>query len=816
MKIGQTHTLQQRNFGLVIASLFFLAGLVVVSRSNYLLFHALVEISSVVIGSGIFVLAWHGRRYLDHQFFLVMGIALLCTSGLDLLHTLAYKGMGVFPGYDADLPTQLWIAARYLHSGSLVCAALVIQRKVKVSLIVGSYTAVTALLVWAIFTPGIFPVCFVEGQGLTPFKKLSELVICGIFALALILLSRQREQFSRQVYNVLQYSILFAIAAECAFVFYVNVYGISNLVGHIFKLASFACLYLGVIRTGLEDPLDVMFQELQQKDQQLEQMVAERTDELTRTIQQLHQEVTSHRQTEQTLLDVSLFLKESQSIARLGGWKSNPRSDMLFWTDEMYRILEHPEGEPLSHEACFRYFDQQDLPMVKQALLEALQNGTPFRLNCYMITTSGRRFWVDFRCVGRLEGPDGSYIAGTIQDITEHKQIEELLISAKEMAEATNRTKNELLAALSHELRTPLNGVMGGAQLLEMTELSAEQDEYLQMVKISAINELALVNDLLDLAGLEATCVKIEAQPFILRQSIALSVAFHRSALEERGLSFTSDLSDSLNQVVSGDSQRLTQIVNNLLSNAIKFTLQGDVTLAAKTSMEEDGKLLLQLRVSDTGIGIAPQDLDRIFQPFVQADMSNTRKFGGTGLGLAICSRLVERMGGSIQVESQPGVGSCFTLLLPLTPVEDPDETLHQGLLPALPVWQGAPLSVLIAEDNDTNLKAAAGLVRKLGHRVLCAEDGKQALAHWMTGTVDAILMDIQMPVMDGREAARFIRQREQDGDRRTPIIALTAHAMAGDREQLLAEGFDGYVAKPFQLHEIAELLLKVRQQEAV
>ena len=521
-------------------------------------------------------------------------------------------------------------------------------------------------------------------------------------------------------------------------------------------------------------------------------------------------DINTRKAAETALAEQALFLKESQEIARLGGWKSQPGTDMLYWTKEMYHLLEHPVDEPISHTGCFRYFDPQDLPQVQQALETAFVDGAPFRLNCRMISRSGRRFWVDFRCVGRLEGVEGSYIAGTIQDITEHKQIEELLTSAKEMAEATSRTKTELLGTISHELRTPLNGVMGGVQLLDMTELSDEQQEYLEMVRASAGNELALVNDLLDLAGLEASGTKINAAPFVLRDSINLAITLHRGTLEERGLTLSVNLPDGLHQQVIGDGHRLTQIVSNLLGNAIKFTGQGGITISAENLASGGRELLLRLCISDTGIGIASHDLERIFEPFVQVDMSSTRRFGGTGLGLAISRRLVERMGGSLQVSSRPGEGSSFVVELPFMAADSAAEPPAGIDAAPLAVWHGPPLTILIAEDNDTNLKAAAGLVGKLGLKAICAEDGKKALALWLQGGIDAILMDIQMPVMDGREATCFIRQREQGREQHTPIIALTAHAMAGDRERLLVEGFDGYIAKPFQLHELAAELQRV------
>lgn len=519
-------------------------------------------------------------------------------------------------------------------------------------------------------------------------------------------------------------------------------------------------------------------------------------------------DITSLKQAESDLRDTMLFLSESQGIAKVAGWKANPTNKLMDWTDEMYRILECPIKRPVNYDDYYGYFDPQDVPLLQKSLQDAFETGAPFRLSCRMVTAGGRRFWADFRCVGRLEGAEGSYLAGILQDISEYKQIEELLTDAKEQSDAANRTKTELLATISHELRTPLNGVMGGIQLLELTALTTEQSEYLAMAKSSADNELALVNDLLDLAGLEAFGVRIDAAPFCLIDSIELAVTLHRTELNRRGLKLRTDLADGLQQKVVSDSKRLTQIVSNLLGNAIKFTEQGSITLAASVKPIDDD-LLLEVIVSDTGIGIDPQDQERIFEPFVQADMSSTRRFGGSGLGLSICRRLAEKMGGNISVDSRPGEGSSFRLELPLRQaVRMPEYSLNAGAS-LLPVWDGELLTVLIAEDNHINLKAVASLLEKMGFDVLCAEDGKTALGYWLQEPIDLVLMDVQMPVMDGIEATRLIRQHEQLYGVHTPIIALTAHAMNGDRERLLDEGFDGYVAKPLQL---AELLSEVRR----
>jgi len=519
---------------------------------------------------------------------------------------------------------------------------------------------------------------------------------------------------------------------------------------------------------------------------------------------------------EERLQESALFLRESQAIANLGGWKLNPETGMLRLTDEMYRLLECPADYPLTRKSVLEFFDPADRDTVKHALSAAWKSGSGFNINCRMKTVTGRQFWAELRCTGLVENHSSSYLVGTLQDISAHKQTEEMLVAAREAAESSTRTKNELLAVISHELRTPLNGVIGGAQLLGMTELSKDQQEYLQMVVISAKNELALVNDLLDLASLDASEIKIVTAPFVLYDSIMNALVPHRTIIRERGLTFRSDISPALGRTVLGDSRRLTQVVSNLINNAIKFTPQGEISLKADLLERGAGSVTVRIVVSDTGIGIAPKDQQRIFEPFVQADMSHTRSYGGTGLGLSICSKLVERMGGTISLESEAGAGSRFTIELPFMvadPVAEP--------VPSKTAVKFTPTgsTVLVAEDNLINLKATSGMLRKMGYTVVSAADGKEALAHWMQGGIDVVLMDIQMPVMDGIEAMQFIRAREQQTGCHTPVVALTAHAMQEDRERLLKSGFDGYLAKPVEaqaLYDEISRVLHTRSMNAI
>lgn len=797
-----------KNTSLLLLLLF--SPLIIISYYNYLLFHAVVELLSIVIGTCAFVFAWHGQRYQQTSFFFIMGIALLCSSSLDLLHTLSYKGMGVFTDSGANPATQLWIAARYLQSIAFCAALTFMQRKVQPNLTIAVFSGITLIIIWSAFFSGLFPDCFIEGKGLTPFKKISELIISIFYVVSLFLLHRHRSQFCSRVYHLIAASILFAILAELAFIFYVHVHGFSNLAGHIFKLASFMFLYMGIIRTNLKDPLAMLFRDLQEKDQQLEKLVEERTVQLEQTITQLHKEIIEHQQTSLQLKETSIFLSESQTIAKVGGWKTNPITNMLYWSDELYRLLEYPVHEPISFDTCLKYFTPEDQPKIKGLLINSLEHNTPFQLDCRVTTHLGQYFWANLRCVGRLEGPNGSYLAGILQDITTHKQTEELLTIAKEAAESANRAKSERLATVSHELRTPLNGVLGALQLIEMTDLSDEQNEYLSIAIQSGFRELALVNDLLTLASLECSGLKIDSEPFNLLESILQTVEQHRQLpITKQHLTFSVQLESNLEQMVIGDSKRLGQIIGNLLQNAIKFTEQGGVTVEANIPSHDGNMLWLCLAVKDTGIGILQEDHKRVFSPFVQADMSHTRKFGGTGLGLSICKRLAEQMGGEITLTSQAGEGSCFTIKIPFALSKTGQLTDVATALIA-PQTNRQQLSILAVEDDSVNLLTLKMALTKLGHTACGAKDGKEALALWDSRPFDIVLMDIQMPALDGRETLKYIRLKEQNTERHTPIIAVTAHAMEADRIRLLDEGFDGYLAKPFKFDELQDEMSRV------
>jgi signal transduction histidine kinase len=372
------------------------------------------------------------------------------------------------------------------------------------------------------------------------------------------------------------------------------------------------------------------------------------------------------------------------------------------------------------------------------------------------------------------------------------RKSQDELTKARDAAQAGSRAKSEFLASMSHEIRTPMNGILGMAEIIGQGELSAEQRENLGILHASAKSLLDLLNGILDLSKIESGKMEVEHLPVELRPFLAEILREPEARAKTKKLAFSLAVADDLPPAVCTDPVRLRQILSNLVGNAIKFTERGQVKVALARAAGEGGKAELELRVEDTGIGIDAQACARLFTPFTQADSSTTRRFGGTGLGLVVCQRLTALLGGRISLSSEPGKGSVVTVRLPLTAavVVPP----RHG--PASPAPAPRPLRVLLAEDSPVNQTVARLLLEKRGHQVEVVGDGREALARMRVGNLDVVLMDVQMPVLDGLNATRRFRAGELRGQH-LRIVALTANAMRGDQQACLDAGMDAYVVKP-------------------
>ncbi|NEQ73072.1 MAG: response regulator [Okeania sp. SIO2C9] len=537
-------------------------------------------------------------------------------------------------------------------------------------------------------------------------------------------------------------------------------------------------------------------------------------------------DISSRKQVEETLRKSEAHLKAAQKIGKLGSWEFDVKTGAVAWSDETFRIFgQSPEVKTLTYEDFLELVHPKDREGIDRAVQATIATAQPYKIECRISRPNGSLVYISAR--GRpLCDVSGKviYIIGTVQDITERKLAEQQLQKAKEAAEYANRAKSEFLALMSHEIRTPMNGILGLTHLALQTDLTHYQQDYLTKIQSSAQSLLEIINDILDFSKIEVGKLELESIPFELDQILNQINNVLGLKATEKGLELLFQVGDRIPHYLIGDSLRLTQVLMNLASNAIKFTEIGGVTIGVELLTYSQETVCLKFQVKDTGIGISPSQMEKLFQSFTQVDASTSRKYGGTGLGLAISKGLVNMMGGTIGVESELGKGSVFYFELELDYLWEPDDDSDYPVLSdsretqlfcmeELEKIQGA--NILLVEDNAVNQQIAQELLQKVGLKVDCATNGTEAIAKVMEQIYDLILMDIRMPGMDGLEATRRIRSLAKEDNSGTewfatvPIIAMTANAMDMDRAKSSAAGMNYHLSKPVNPQELYETLLK-------
>lgn len=631
-------------------SIALLCTLFMISWYNFLLFHLIAEMFSIIVAGGIFIVAWNTRRLVHNHYFIFLGMAYFFIGGLDFIHTISYKGMGFFQQYGANLPTQLWILARLMESISLLVAPVFFQRRLNDKLCFLVYLCITSIFLASIFYFGIFPDCYIEGQGLTPFKIVCEYLISVILAIAGGVLFYYRDRFDPEIHRLMLLSIAITIAAELFFTFYINVYGLSNLIGHFCKIISFYLIYRAIVETGLQRPYRFLFRELQRTVTQY-RILAENIEDVIWVMNEK--------------FDAYLYI--SPSIRRLIGYAP----------EEMIKI-------PLE-----KYIAPDSLKTIKKAarnrlIMEKENKGDDItrRWEVQYIHKDGPKIWVE-STTRTLRDDAGKFkgVIGVTRNIEHRKKIERELEKAKEFAESANKMKSAFLTRMTHELRTPLNAISGYIQVMQLDKsITEKQRNVLDVMHRNSDYLLTLINDMLDVSKIESSTIALKPVLFNLSDCLKEIVAYTELKASQKNIDFIVEIQKDIPVWIRADKKRLCQILSNLLTNAVKYTETGSIRFKVKFQAP-----IFTYSVEDTGIGIPKENLEDIFSPFASHgnDFTNAE---GLGLGLAISRRIIRSMGSELHVHSEPRRGSLFWFDLNVETLSGAEsKTTETGISPALP-----------------------------------------------------------------------------------------------------------------------------------
>jgi PAS domain S-box-containing protein len=770
----ETISIDWRKYWPSVACIFACVVLYMTGLHNYLVIHILIELFCIAVGWGIFLVVWNTRHLIENSYFLVMGIAYLFIGFLDLFHVLSSNGMGFFPGNTINRSAQLWIAVRCMESLSFLFAAILLNRKIKTVSVFSAYCIGTFLLFLMIFYWKNFPECINSTNEATGFYKTGEYLILLIQFVSMLFFYPKRDRFEPSIFLWLFASIVFNMASELFYSHFYNRSHLFDLVGNGFNLTAFYCLYKPLIEVTLKKPYTVLFRELKQRED---------------------------------------ALRESEAATRS---LINSPTDYMFLLDTDYRLISCNENiarifrhsiDELVGKPVFEVFE----PEISQKLRQWLEQ-VESRREFVRFTDEIQGRWID-NVIYPIRNSKGNIIRTAViaRDVTTMKRTEIELEKTRMAAETANKAKSEFLAGMNHEIRTPLNVIIGMTRFLLDSCLPQEQHEQARMIYLSSETLLSLINDILDFSKIEAGKLELEALDFDLEKTVRETIEMLTFKAEEKGLELIFQFQEDTPRWLCGDPNRLRQILINLINNAIKFTPEGRIVVFV--CPESGDCSVIRFSVSDTGIGIPEEHLNRLFQSFSQADVSISRKYGGTGLGLAISKTLAELMGGRIGVESCRGKGTTFWFTICPERGKGP-EPLHTGSqYPAdectdLLFPNPNQIRILLAEDNEMNQKLVLALLKKFGLWADTVCNGKEVIDILKKNQYDIVLMDVRMPEMDGLEATRQIRSLDSGVlNPHIPIVAMTADATLQDRDACMKSGMNAYISKPIHPQALFEVL---------
>ncbi|NVN99140.1 MAG: response regulator [Geobacteraceae bacterium] len=791
-------------------------GLYLCSLYSYLLFHSLVEIVTIAVAFILFILTLNTRKYLPNNYLKLLGIGYAFIALIDLLHTLAYKGMNLFPGYGSNLPTQLWISARYLQALTLCVAPLLIGRRAHTRIIFVGYTAVASLLL-AIIYSGNFPDCFIEGEGLTPFKIGSEYVISFILLISLYLLYRKRNLFNNRIYLLLLSSITCTVISEISFTAYASVYGVANMIGHLAKLAAFYFIYRAILVTGLKEPFELVFKNLKDANDELcrvninlEHEIEERTcaenelilarndlemrvEERTAALQASEERFKSladtsplaicatagveQKVTYMNLTFFKLFGYSLDEIQRIDQWWP------LAYPDENYRILVREEWTKRVTQAINTHTEIE-----------------PMEVEVTCKDGSLKQILWEFKTIGKEDWGFGLDLTERKRAEEERKKLEDQLLHSQKL-----EAVGTLAGGIAHDFNNILTAIVGYGQLTLMKiphddPVRRNVEHMLESAERAATLTQSLLafsrKQISERKPVELNTIIRKVEKFLLRV-IGEDVAIHLTLAEQEF-------------PILADAGQLEQVFMNLATNARDAMPHGGSFMIKTSCVELDGNFItadgygkpgsyVTISVADTGTGMNEETKEKIFEPFF-----TTKEVGkGSGLGLAMAYGIINQHEGFINVYSEPGKGTTLHIYLPLIN----SSTIDGEKKAEEPYPQGGTETILLAEDDPHLQPLSVLILEQMGYKVITASNGEEAVAKFMENRdkIQLLLLDIMMPKKSGREAADEIRMV----DPTVPVIFISGYSSELLREKGLIEEDAAMINKPMTPNV---LLKKVRE----